>query len=184
MSHFKNRFDHPQDSRIQLDLSFPNTPQPDQIIDLECDVLKDEIERAVWDRDTDKSPGPDGFTFGSNSSFIALILKTRDGNMVKDFRPISLIGSMYKIIAKILVNRIVLVLGDLVNEVQSAFITDSLASLSVREPRGAEEWSMKDQLILLKAMVEVVFVSAAMLVVSCLGWFMSDFLARMVEKTV
>ncbi|GJR01950.1 RNA-directed DNA polymerase, eukaryota [Tanacetum coccineum] len=153
MSHFKNRFDHPQDSRIQLDLSFPNTPQPDQIIDLECDVLKDEIERAVWDRDTDKSPGPDGFTFGfsrhywnilksdvvdvvtsffhhgqfskgSNSSFIALILKTRDGNMVKDFRPISLIGSMYKIIAKILVNRIVLVLGDLVNEVHSAFIAD------------------------------------------------------------
>ncbi|GJT80238.1 RNA-directed DNA polymerase, eukaryota, reverse transcriptase zinc-binding domain protein [Tanacetum coccineum] len=50
--------------------------------------------------------------------------KTRDANMVKDFRPISLIGSMYKIIAKILANRLVLVLGDLVNEVQSAFIAD------------------------------------------------------------
>ncbi|GJW42033.1 RNA-directed DNA polymerase, eukaryota, reverse transcriptase zinc-binding domain protein [Tanacetum coccineum] len=44
--------------------------------------------------------------------------------MVKDFRPISLIGSMYKIITKILANRLVLVLGDLVNEVQSAFIAD------------------------------------------------------------
>lgn len=42
--------------------------------------------------------------------------------MVKDFRPISLIGSMYKIIAKILTNRLVGVLGDIVNEVQSAFI--------------------------------------------------------------
>ena len=47
-----------------------------------------------------------------------MILKTPDANMVKDFRPISLIGSMYKIIAKILANRLVVVLGNLVNEVQ------------------------------------------------------------------
>ncbi|GJW64078.1 RNA-directed DNA polymerase, eukaryota, reverse transcriptase zinc-binding domain protein, partial [Tanacetum coccineum] len=53
---------------------------------------------------------------GSNSSFIALIPKMPDANMVKDFRPISLIGGMYKIIAKILANRLVFVLGDLVNE--------------------------------------------------------------------
>ncbi|GJT96049.1 RNA-directed DNA polymerase, eukaryota, reverse transcriptase zinc-binding domain protein [Tanacetum coccineum] len=45
--------------------------------------------------------------------------------MVKDFRPISLIGSLYKIIAKILANRLVAVLGDIVNEVQSAFVADS-----------------------------------------------------------
>ncbi|GKD18914.1 RNA-directed DNA polymerase, eukaryota [Tanacetum coccineum] len=44
--------------------------------------------------------------------------------MVKDFRPISLIGSIYKIIAKILTNRLVGVLGDIVNEVQSAFISE------------------------------------------------------------
>ncbi|GJV79885.1 hypothetical protein Tco_1515755 [Tanacetum coccineum] len=44
--------------------------------------------------------------------------------MVKDFRPISLIGSLYKIIAKILANRLVMVLGDIVNEVQSAFVAD------------------------------------------------------------
>ncbi|GJW91997.1 zinc finger, CCHC-type containing protein [Tanacetum coccineum] len=59
---------------------------------------------------------------GCNSSFIALIPKVPDANLVKDFRPISLIGSIYKIIAKILSNRLVNVLGDIVNEVQSAFI--------------------------------------------------------------
>nr|GEZ13413.1 cysteine-rich receptor-like protein kinase [Tanacetum cinerariifolium] len=44
--------------------------------------------------------------------------------MVKDFRPISLIGSLYKIIAKILANRLVTVLGDVINEIQSAFVAD------------------------------------------------------------
>ncbi|GKC87355.1 RNA-directed DNA polymerase, eukaryota, reverse transcriptase zinc-binding domain protein [Tanacetum coccineum] len=64
------------------------------------------------------------FPKGGNSSFIALIPKKSDANMVKDFRPISLIGSLYKIIAKILENRLVTVLGDIVNKVQSAFVAD------------------------------------------------------------
>nr|GFD63397.1 RNA-directed DNA polymerase, eukaryota [Tanacetum cinerariifolium] len=44
--------------------------------------------------------------------------------MVKDFRPISLIGSLYKVIAKVLENRLVTVLDDIVDEIQSAFVTD------------------------------------------------------------
>ncbi|GKD83864.1 hypothetical protein Tco_1350703 [Tanacetum coccineum] len=88
--------------------------------ELECEVSKEEIKRAVWDCGTDKAPGPDGFSFGfyrkfwhliehdvykavmyffthgdipkgCNSSFIALIPKIPGANMVKDFRPISLI---------------------------------------------------------------------------------------------
>ncbi|GJZ16276.1 RNA-directed DNA polymerase, eukaryota, reverse transcriptase zinc-binding domain protein [Tanacetum coccineum] len=120
---------------------------------MERRISKEEVKRAVWDCGVDKSPGPDGFSFsfyrhfwpvikkdvfeavdyffmygeilnGCNSNFIALIPKILDANMVKDFRPISLIGSLYKIIAKILANRLVGVLGDLVNEVQSAFVAD------------------------------------------------------------
>nr|GEZ50221.1 RNA-directed DNA polymerase, eukaryota, reverse transcriptase zinc-binding domain protein [Tanacetum cinerariifolium] len=64
------------------------------------------------------------FPRGCNSSFIALILKMQDAKMVKDFRPITLIGSLYKIIAKILANRLRYVLGDIVNEVQSAFVAN------------------------------------------------------------
>nr|GEU88507.1 RNA-directed DNA polymerase, eukaryota [Tanacetum cinerariifolium] len=51
-------------------------------------------------------------------------IKRADAKLVKDYRPISLIGSLYKIIAKIMANRLVGVLGDLVHEVQSAFIAD------------------------------------------------------------
>nr|GFA53083.1 RNA-directed DNA polymerase, eukaryota, reverse transcriptase zinc-binding domain protein [Tanacetum cinerariifolium] len=61
---------------------------------------------------------------GYNSSIIALIPKVPDANMVKNFRLICLIGSMYKIIAKILTNRLVGVLGDIVSEVQSEFIVE------------------------------------------------------------
>nr|GFA38625.1 RNA-directed DNA polymerase, eukaryota [Tanacetum cinerariifolium] len=49
------------------------------------------------------------------------IVKNEFFNHFKD-RPISLIGSLYKIIAKLLANRLVPVMGNLVNEVQSAFI--------------------------------------------------------------
>ncbi|GJZ05936.1 RNA-directed DNA polymerase, eukaryota, reverse transcriptase zinc-binding domain protein [Tanacetum coccineum] len=45
-------------------------------------------------------------------------------NTMKEFRPISLIGSIYKIIAKILANRLVTVLDTLVSETQSAFVKD------------------------------------------------------------
>nr|GEY09195.1 RNA-directed DNA polymerase, eukaryota [Tanacetum cinerariifolium] len=153
LSHFKNRFDAPQEARLKLDLNFPNMLNSDQVTDLEGVVSKDEIKRVVWDYGTDKSPGLNGFTFGfyrrywkiiesdvvdaatyffhhnsfpkgSNSSFIALIPKTSDANMVKDFRPISLIGSMYKIFAKILANRLVFILRYLVNETQSTFVRD------------------------------------------------------------
>lgn len=61
---------------------------------------------------------------GCNSSFIALIPKTQEAKVVKDFRPISLIGSVYKIIAKILANCLSLVVSSLISEVQSAFVSN------------------------------------------------------------
>ncbi|GJY32697.1 RNA-directed DNA polymerase, eukaryota [Tanacetum coccineum] len=153
VQHFSSRFGKPTDIRASIDMNFPKVLSSVQKEELECDVSKEELKRAVWDCGMDKSPGPDGFTFGffrkfwstiendvyeavtyfftngdipkgCNSSFIALIPKTPGANMVKDFRPISLIGCMYKIIAKILTNRLVGVIGDIVNEVQSAFIAD------------------------------------------------------------
>nr|GEX87088.1 RNA-directed DNA polymerase, eukaryota, reverse transcriptase zinc-binding domain protein [Tanacetum cinerariifolium] len=64
------------------------------------------------------------FPKGSNSFFIALILKNQKAKMVKDFCPITLIGSLYKIIAKILANRITIIMGDIVSDVQSAFVAN------------------------------------------------------------
>nr|GEZ49101.1 RNA-directed DNA polymerase, eukaryota, reverse transcriptase zinc-binding domain protein [Tanacetum cinerariifolium] len=59
-----------------------------------------------------------------NASFITLIPKIQDAKFVKDFRPISLIRSVYKIIAKVLTNRLSLVMLDHISDVQSAFVAN------------------------------------------------------------
>ncbi|GJZ50302.1 RNA-directed DNA polymerase, eukaryota [Tanacetum coccineum] len=99
LSHFKSRFDQAGVSRLHLNIEFHNKLTMDQKTDMECDITRDEIKRSVWDCGIDKSPGPDGFYFG----FYRLLCK---------------------IIAKILANRLVVVLRDIVNEVQSAFIAN------------------------------------------------------------
>ncbi|GJT73535.1 RNA-directed DNA polymerase, eukaryota, reverse transcriptase zinc-binding domain protein [Tanacetum coccineum] len=52
---------------------------------------------------------------GCNPSFIALIPKTPNAKFVSDFHPISLIGCQYKLIGKLLANRLSNVIGDLVS---------------------------------------------------------------------
>ncbi|CAL5323657.1 unnamed protein product [Camellia sinensis] len=97
----------------------------------------------------DKPPGPDGFnllffqkfwkivhqevllflrdfharsklSYGINSSFITLILKTDNPIGLSDFRPISLVGSLYKILSKVLALRLKKVLPTIIGETQSA----------------------------------------------------------------
>ncbi|GJW56219.1 RNA-directed DNA polymerase, eukaryota [Tanacetum coccineum] len=77
-----------------------------------------EIRNAVWACGENKSPGPDGFTF----EFFHLIPKFLDPKFVSDYRPISLIGCLYKVVSKILAIRISLVLDNLILEVQTAFL--------------------------------------------------------------
>ncbi|XP_065622546.1 uncharacterized protein LOC136064571 [Quercus suber] len=55
-----------------------------------------------------------------NATFIAL--KKNDTSNIRDFRPISLVGSLYKILSKVLVNRLKLVLDQLISEFQNSFV--------------------------------------------------------------
>ena len=151
LQHFQNRFHEPQQQRPNLDgvrFSVLNASQRDRMVE---PFSEQEITRAVWSCGNDKSPGPDGFNFtfikqfwqqlkpdflrfldeffvnasfpkGSNSSFIALIPKLKDPQAINDFRPISLIGCIYKILAKVLANRLRKVMPYLVDERQTAFI--------------------------------------------------------------
>ncbi|GKE22856.1 RNA-directed DNA polymerase, eukaryota [Tanacetum coccineum] len=90
LKHFATRFSAPSSSSITFDYQFPNRLSPDQNEDLERNVSYEEIKRAVWDCGISKSPGPDGsLPPGCNSSFIALIPKSQEAKMVKEFRPIN-----------------------------------------------------------------------------------------------
>ncbi|GKD59503.1 hypothetical protein Tco_1297012, partial [Tanacetum coccineum] len=118
---------------------------------LERLVTLEEIKEAVWDCGSSKAPGPEGFSFafvkkywdiiqkdlydfissffasselpyGANSSFFTLIPKVNNPTLITDFCPISLIGIHYKIIPKILANRLSKMIDKIVSKEQSAFI--------------------------------------------------------------
>ena len=101
--------------------------------------------------DKDKELGPDGFTAGFcqgcwdvtkadllkvfeefyrngkigvniNSTFITIVPKKDRLVRVKDYRPISLVTSLYKIITKVLSICLSVVLGDIISENQSASV--------------------------------------------------------------
>ena len=57
-----------------------------------------------------------------NATFLVLIPKKNDDVDVKDFWPISLVGGLYKIIAKVLANRIQRVAHGLISDSQNAFV--------------------------------------------------------------
>ena len=57
-----------------------------------------------------------------NASFLALIPKKVDAVEIKDFRPISLVGGIYKIIFKVLANRLRRVAHGIISNSQNAFV--------------------------------------------------------------
>ena len=56
------------------------------------------------------------------ASFIALVPKKSRADCLKDFRPISLLGSTYKILVKVLTTRLQKILPSIISPSQSAFV--------------------------------------------------------------
>ena len=110
-----------------------------------------EIFEVIQNFNGDKAPGPDGFPLAFfqacwdilktdlmavfhhffakgqfekslNATFITLIPKKNEAIEVKDFHPISLVGGVYKIITKVLANRLCTVMEDIISASQNAFV--------------------------------------------------------------
>ena len=117
------------------------------------EIREEEIEKTVFQLGTYKSPGPNGFNGFFYQKYweivrndvieavkgffrtgrmlrelnvieIVLIPKVKGPKVVGQFRPISLCNFGYKIISKVMVNRLQYWMGWLITENQSAFVAN------------------------------------------------------------
>ncbi|RVW77097.1 Transposon TX1 uncharacterized 149 kDa protein [Vitis vinifera] len=118
---------------------------------LETPFTEEEVFDALFGCNGDKAPRPDGFSMAFwqfawdfvkadvmcffkefyendkfvkslNATFMVLIPKKARVEALRDFRPISLVGSLYKWLAKVLANRLKKVVGKVVSKSQGAFV--------------------------------------------------------------
>ena len=118
---------------------------------LTANFSKEEFRVAIFSMNSDKCPGPDGYNPGFyqhfwnvcsddifkdccewlntghfpsslNTTNIALIPKGNSQTSMKDWRPIALCNVLYKIVAKVLANRLKIVLPKCISDNQSAFV--------------------------------------------------------------
>ena len=80
-------------------------------------MIKDEVMAAFRDFFSTCK-----FVKSLNLTFIVMVSKKEGVDDFKDFRPISLVGSLYKLIPKVLANRLKKVMSRLVNKAQNAFM--------------------------------------------------------------
>jgi hypothetical protein len=151
VNYFEDHFSSSNLCRPSLDgIPFPSVSLMEND-ELTAPFSLEEIHKAVVDSDGNKCPGPDGFNnaFFKNSwdllkgeirilfdqfhgigslpssmlsYFVTLIPKVNSPFSLGDFRPISLLGSLYKLIAKVLASRLAKVMNTLIAPTQSTFI--------------------------------------------------------------
>lgn len=148
---FQNGFTEPLYGRPVLNDTMFNQISSEANDYLVMPFEEEEIREGIWSCDGDKSPGPDGFNlrfFKENwdllkydivgvfsefyakahipkafsASFLTLIPKNDHPQGLGEYRPICLIGSIYKILSKVLANRLKKVLLLVISECQSAFL--------------------------------------------------------------
>ncbi|KAL0439785.1 UNVERIFIED_CONTAM: hypothetical protein Slati_2461500 [Sesamum latifolium] len=114
-------------------------------------VTADEVKQAVFDIDETKAPGPDGYSSGFfkavwpivgrevtqaildffatckllkqvNATLLSLIPKVQQPTLVTEFRPISCCNVLYKVVTKIIVQRMSGLLSSLISPSQNAFV--------------------------------------------------------------
>ncbi|XP_071740916.1 uncharacterized protein [Rutidosis leptorrhynchoides] len=202
-NHFRKLFSKNSDCNLKFNNWNGKTISNSDAADLELPFHENEILEAIKSCGQTKSPGPDGFnlkffskfwdiikpellnavnyfwesgeiTKGYNASFIALIPKTKDPQNFSNYRPISLIGSYYKILSKVLANRIKKTIPELIGTEQSAFIRGRyiLDSVLVALESVDELKAKKIKSYIFKADFEKAF--------DCINWnFLLDMLSLM-----
>ena len=150
-SYFANRFSQVQTPKFDFSLGNHSKITDAQVEFLETTPLREKVKNAVWACGIDKAPGFDGYNskfikemwdvlkdeiydfvlefFVSgctvrhlNVTWVTLIPKVVNPTSNDDYRPISMVGALYKIISKILSLHLKEVIDPLIDESQSAFV--------------------------------------------------------------
>ncbi|XP_024013050.1 uncharacterized protein LOC112087252 [Eutrema salsugineum] len=146
-------YQHVEEDFITGLLDFKCSSQDQEFLIRE--VTEKEVHDVLFGMASGKSPGPDGYTVefykaawpiigkdfvisiqafftkgflpkGVNSTILAPIPKKEDAMEMKDYRPISCCNVLYKVISKILANRLKLILPLFIAPNQSPFVKDRL----------------------------------------------------------
>ncbi|CAK8576583.1 unnamed protein product [Lathyrus sativus] len=141
--HFSKRFYVENTCRPELDFTGINRLSVEDVIVLEEKFCVEEIREVIFEEDENKSLGPDGFNVKFikrccdivgkevvdcinefhdstwlpkviSSSFLALIPKKENPQSFDDYRPITLIGCIYKIVSKVLAAKLKRAMGKLI----------------------------------------------------------------------
>ena len=150
-NHFVQRFAQDQVPDFDFSMDNHPKITESQAHFLETIPSREEVKNAVWACGIDKAPGFDGFNFKFikemwdvikeeiyesvmeffvdgrtvrhlNVTWVTLIPKVENPTSIEDYRPISMVGAIDKIIAKILYSRLKEVTTHLIDEFQSAFV--------------------------------------------------------------
>ena len=148
---FQNLFSDPGGWRPSLPDLEINEIGLEEVSRLEESFSEEEIWIVISGLNSDKAPGPEGFPIAFwifswefvqeevlgffkefhdqcrfvknlNATFLVLIPKKQSVEDFKDLRPISLVGGLYKILTKVLANRIKRVLDKVISKSQNAFV--------------------------------------------------------------
>ena len=144
--YFQKRFREEWTGRPKIGGIFEVQIGRESAVGLEREFFEAEIWEAIKYCDGNKSPGLDGFNLiffkkcwkilkedimvffkefqdngkllkEINSSFIVLIPKSENPDGLCDFQPISLVGSVYKILSKVLASRVKKILPSLIGDI-------------------------------------------------------------------
>lgn len=148
---YKNLFGHTRGNACSLNMEGVTQVSKEDKVELTKPFSLEEVKKVVFEMRQNRAPGPDGFPaefyvkfwgiikfelldlindFHNgfleverlNYGIVTLVPKTKDAEQIQKFRPICLLNVSFKIITKVLMNRLDRIMTYIISKNQTAFL--------------------------------------------------------------